>query len=40
MPTENAVQFLNIDVIIAGTFDRMPLLRALGDRVFVLHETR
>jgi hypothetical protein len=38
MATEKAVRFLNIDLIITGTFDREPLLLALGDRVFVLHE--
>ncbi len=38
MPTENAVRLLNIDLIIAGTFERKPLLQAIGDRVFVLHE--
>jgi hypothetical protein len=34
----STVRFLNIDVVIAGRFDRGPVLQALGDKVFALHE--
>jgi len=32
------VQFLNIDLLLVGRFDREPLLAAVGDGLFVLHE--
>jgi hypothetical protein len=38
MPVEREVQFLNIDLLLVGRFDREPLLAALGDEVFVLHD--
>lgn len=38
MPVEPDVQFLNIDLLLVGAFDRKPLLAALGDGVFVLHD--
>jgi hypothetical protein len=38
MPVEHNVQFLNIDLLLVGAFDRKPLLAALGDGVFVLHD--
>ncbi len=38
MPVEHDVQFLNIDLLLTGAFDRKPLLAALGDGVFVLHD--
>jgi hypothetical protein len=38
MPVEHDVQFLNIDLLLVGAFDRKPLLAALGDDVFVLHD--
>lgn len=38
MRAENGVRFLNVDLLIAGRFDREPLLKALGDRVLSLHE--
>jgi hypothetical protein len=33
-----AAQFLNIDLLLVGRFDRGPLLGAVGDGLFVLHE--
>jgi hypothetical protein len=38
MPAQEAARFLNVDLLIAGRFDSEPLLQALGDRVFALHE--
>ncbi len=38
MPVEHDVKFLNIDLLLVGAFDRKPLLAALGDGVFVLHD--
>lgn len=38
MPVEHKVQSLNIGLLLVGTFDRRPLLGALGDAVFVLHD--
>ncbi|GAO01229.1 hypothetical protein [Anaeromyxobacter sp. PSR-1] len=38
MPVGREVQFLNIDLLLVGRFHRKPLLAALGDEVFVLHE--
>src|SRR6266850_1581425 len=38
MPVEAEVQFLNIDLLLVGRFDREPLLAAVGDGLFVLHE--
>jgi len=37
MPVERDVQFLNIDMLLVGRFDRTPLLTAARDRLFVLH---
>lgn len=38
MPVEAEVRFLNIDLLLVGKFDRRPLVAALGDGVFVLHD--
>jgi hypothetical protein len=38
MPVEANVHFLNIDLLLIGRFDRRPLLAALRDDVFVLHD--
>ncbi len=38
MPVERDVRFLNIDLLLVGRFDREPLLSAMGDEMFVLHE--
>jgi hypothetical protein len=38
MPVEHDVQFLNIDLLLVGAFDRKALLAALGDGVFALHD--
>lgn len=38
MPVEADVHFLNIDLLLVGRFDRGPLLAALRDDVFVLHD--
>lgn len=38
MAIEKTVHFLNIDLMIGGTFDRKSLVRALGHDVFALHE--
>jgi hypothetical protein len=38
MPVEADVRFLNIDLLLVGRFDRKPLLAAMGDDVFVLHD--
>ena len=38
MPIEKTAGFLNVDLIVAGRFDRKPLLRAAGKDVFVMHE--
>ncbi len=38
MTITKAVQFLNVDLILTGEFDRKTLLRAMGDDVFVLHD--
>jgi hypothetical protein len=38
MAIEKTVNFLNIDLVIGGTFDRNSVVRALGDEVFALHE--
>jgi transcriptional regulator GlxA family with amidase domain len=39
MPVEHDVQFVNIDLLLVGAFDRSSLLAALGDGVFVLHDS-
>jgi hypothetical protein len=38
MADQPDVKFLNIDLLLVGSFDRKPLLAALGDGVFVLHD--
>ena len=38
MPVEATVRFLNIDLLLVGGFDRKPLLDALGDTLFVMHD--
>jgi hypothetical protein len=38
MPVQHDVEFHNIDLLLVGRFDRKPLLAALRDDVFVLHE--
>jgi hypothetical protein len=38
MPVERDVQFLNIDLLLFGRFGREPLLAAMTDGVFVLHD--
>ena len=38
MPVEANVHFLNIDLLLIGRFDRGPLLAALADDLFVLHD--
>lgn len=38
MPVQPTVQFLNVDLVLVGSFDRAPLVAAAGKRVFVLQE--
>lgn len=38
MAIEKTVQFLNVDLLIGGAFDRGPLVKALGDELFALYE--